>query len=172
VDADDTRQGEGLDGLDGLDDAEEELLTTSEVMKLMGVLVNRYCLGTAVAWLRADMQMDGGAEQGRAVGPGNVGAASGCQVDLGAHNCALGERITSAPTVGRNQLRVLGPDHPDTLTARNNVAGWAGQSGDVGEALRLFRELLPDQLRVLGPDHPETLRTRNRMDNLRERSEE
>ena len=28
------------------------------------------------------------------------------------------------------------------------------------EALRLYRELLPDQKRVLGPDHPETLLTR------------
>ena len=29
------------------------------------------------------------------------------------------------------------------------------------EALRLFRELLPDMERVLGRDHPDTLTTRN-----------
>ena len=46
--------------------------------------------------------------------------------------------------------RVLGADHPDTLTTRNNIAGLTGQSGEAGEALRLFRELLPDQERVLG----------------------
>ena len=60
-----------------------------------------------------------------------------------------------------DQERVLGPDHPDTLTTRNNIAHWTGQSGDAREALRLFQELLPDQERVLGPDHPDTLSTRN-----------
>ena len=54
----------------------------------------------------------------------------------------------------------LGPDHPDTLTTRNNIAAWTGKSGDAREALRLFTELLPDQERVLGRDHPNTLTTR------------
>jgi hypothetical protein len=35
-----------------------------------------------------------------------------------------------------------------------------GKNGDAGEALRLFKELLPDQERVLGRDHPNTLSTR------------
>uniref|UniRef100_UPI002AD250D6 tetratricopeptide repeat protein n=1 Tax=Frankia sp. Cr1 TaxID=3073931 RepID=UPI002AD250D6 len=54
-----------------------------------------------------------------------------------------------------------GPDHPNTLTTRGNIADWTGETGDPGEALRLFRELLPDQERVLGPGHPDTLTTRN-----------
>ena len=57
--------------------------------------------------------------------------------------------------------RVLGRDHPDTLTTRNNIAHWTGAVGDAREALRLFTELLPDQERVLGRDHPDTLTTRN-----------
>ncbi len=57
--------------------------------------------------------------------------------------------------------RVLGRDHPDTLTTRNNIASWTGRVGDAREALRLFTELLPDRERVLGRDHPNTLRTRN-----------
>jgi hypothetical protein len=56
--------------------------------------------------------------------------------------------------------RVLGKDHPDTLTTRGNIAAWIGESGDQREALRLFKELLPDQERVLGRDHPNTLSTR------------
>ena len=56
--------------------------------------------------------------------------------------------------------RVLGPDHPSTLTARNNNAAWTGFCGDAAEALRLSRELLPDLERVLGPDHPSTLTAR------------
>ena len=59
-----------------------------------------------------------------------------------------------------DQARVLGPDHPDILTTRGNIAAWTGQCGDPAAALRLYRELLPDQLRVLGPDHPDTLATR------------
>jgi len=54
----------------------------------------------------------------------------------------------------------VGETHPETLTARSNVAAWTGQTGDARGALRLFRELLPDQVRVLGPDHPDTLTTR------------
>ena len=55
----------------------------------------------------------------------------------------------------------LGPDHPDTLTTRHNIAFWTGEVGDAREALRLFPELLPDRERVLGRDHPDTLTTRH-----------
>ena len=57
--------------------------------------------------------------------------------------------------------RVLGRDHPVTLTIRSNIASWTGRVGDTREALRLFTELLPDLERVLGRDHPDTLTTRN-----------
>jgi Tetratricopeptide repeat/Caspase domain len=57
----------------------------------------------------------------------------------------------------------FGPDHPDTLTARYNVAHWTGQYGDSREALRLFQALLPDIERVLGSDHPDTLAARSKI---------
>ena len=60
-------------------------------------------------------------------------------------------------------LQRLGPDHPDTLTTRNNIADWTGQAGDARGALDLSTALLPDQQRVLGPDHPDTLTTRNNL---------
>ncbi len=53
----------------------------------------------------------------------------------------------------------IGPDHPDTLTTRSNIASWTGKCGNPQEALKLFSELLPDQQRALGPDHPDTLIT-------------
>jgi Tetratricopeptide repeat len=60
-----------------------------------------------------------------------------------------------------NLLQRLGPDHPDTLTTRSNIAAWTGQAGDARGALELFTALLPDQQRILGPDHPDTLATRS-----------
>ena len=59
---------------------------------------------------------------------------------------------------------MLGPDHPDTLTTRSNLAYWLGQAGDPAQARPpQFEQLLADQLRVLGPDHPDTLTTRNNL---------
>ena len=52
--------------------------------------------------------------------------------------------------------RVFGKDHPDTLTTRNNLAYWTGETGDAAEAVEAFQALLPDQERVLGKDHPDT----------------
>jgi Tetratricopeptide repeat len=56
--------------------------------------------------------------------------------------------------------RVLGPEHPDTLTARRNLAKYTGQAGDAAGARDQFTVLLPVFERVLGPEHPETLAAR------------
>ncbi|WP_369265234.1 tetratricopeptide repeat protein [Streptomyces sp. R35] len=55
----------------------------------------------------------------------------------------------------------LGPDHPDTLTARYNLARWRGEAGDVAGAAAATADLLADRERVQGPDHPDTLATRS-----------
>ncbi|MGK5559421.1 tetratricopeptide repeat protein, partial [Actinomadura kijaniata] len=62
-----------------------------------------------------------------------------------------------------DRLRVLGPDHPDTLTTRHNLAYWRGEAGDAAGAVTAFEGLLADFLRVLGPDHPHTLTTRHNL---------
>ena len=59
--------------------------------------------------------------------------------------------------------RVLGPDHPDTLTSRNNLACAYESAGDLGRAVPLFEATLADRERVLGPDHPHTLTSRNNL---------
>ncbi|NUP76205.1 MAG: tetratricopeptide repeat protein, partial [Nonomuraea sp.] len=56
--------------------------------------------------------------------------------------------------------RVQGPDHPDTLTARANLAYWTGRAGDAAGARDLCAALLPVRARVLGRGHPATLTTR------------
>ena len=62
---------------------------------------------------------------------------------------------------------MLGPDHPDTLATRSNIAHWTGQTGEARGALERFEALRPDQERVLGPDHPATLTSRTLIDGLR-----
>ncbi|MGW3692306.1 tetratricopeptide repeat protein, partial [Streptomyces sp. NPDC005149] len=59
--------------------------------------------------------------------------------------------------------RVLGPDHPHTLTTRNNLAHLHGEAGDVAGAAAALQDLLADYERVLGPDHPHTLTARNNL---------
>jgi hypothetical protein len=59
--------------------------------------------------------------------------------------------------------RRLGPDHPDTLTARHHLASMQGQAGDPAGAVAAFAQLLDDRVRVLGPDHPDTLSTRHHL---------
>ncbi|MDR2454752.1 MAG: tetratricopeptide repeat protein [Bifidobacteriaceae bacterium] len=62
-----------------------------------------------------------------------------------------------------DELRVLGADHPDTITTRSNLAFWLGRFGRPAEAAAQFQTLLQDQLRVLGADHPDTLATRSNL---------
>ena len=55
----------------------------------------------------------------------------------------------------------LGPDHPDTLTARSYFADAHRQAGHVSAAIDMYEALLADRTRVLGPDHPDTLTARS-----------
>jgi hypothetical protein len=57
----------------------------------------------------------------------------------------------------------LGPDHPDILTSRNNLAEAYHAAGDPGRAVPLHERTLADRERVLGPDH---LITRTVRENL------
>jgi hypothetical protein len=50
-----------------------------------------------------------------------------------------------------------GPEHPDTLLARGNLAHWTGAAGDPAAARDQYAALLPIRERVSGPEHPDTL---------------
>jgi hypothetical protein len=56
--------------------------------------------------------------------------------------------------------RVLGPEHPDTLDVRGNLARWTGAAGDAAGARDQFAALLPVLDPVSGPEHPDTLAAR------------
>ena len=68
----------------------------------------------------------------------------------------VGQLDTSRPVLDRALTIAqahLGPDHPQTLTTRANLASMLGEAGQPGQAAAQYRDLLDDYLRVLGPDH-------------------
>ena len=58
---------------------------------------------------------------------------------------------------------ILGKDHPQTLTCRNNLACAFESAGRLTEAIPLYEQVLADRIRVLGEYHPQTLTSRNNL---------
>jgi hypothetical protein len=58
--------------------------------------------------------------------------------------------------------KVLGEDHPLTLTTMNNLATTRRNLGDLDGARQLQEQVLAGRRRVLGDDHPETLTSINK----------
>ncbi|MFD0480453.1 hypothetical protein ACFQ0B_79240 [Nonomuraea thailandensis] len=56
---------------------------------------------------------------------------------------------------------MLGAEHPETLTARYDLATWTGEAGDAAAARDQLTALLPTVERVQGAEHPNTLNTRH-----------
>jgi eukaryotic-like serine/threonine-protein kinase len=84
-----------------------------------------------------------------------------------AHAIALGNAGQPLPAVRllrplHQQRDVqLGPDHPDTLAARHDIARYLAEAGRLSEAVTLLGRLALDRQRVLGPRHTATLVTRS-----------
>ena len=57
----------------------------------------------------------------------------------------------------------LGPDHPDTLNARNSLAAVYQAAGRPAEAIPLLEQTLVSLERLLGPDDPDTLTAQNNL---------
>jgi tetratricopeptide (TPR) repeat protein len=83
----------------------------------------------------------------------------GLLADSAAQVIVIGERLVAASE------RVLGPDHPDTLASRNNLANAYRDAGRLDEAIGLHEQALAARERDLGPDHPDTLNSRNNLAN-------
>ena len=77
----------------------------------------------------------------------------------------LSRAISLGVTVLADCERLLGPDHPNTLTARANLATVYESAGRVREAIALAECNLADSERLLGPDHPNTLAARENLAN-------
>ena len=78
---------------------------------------------------------------------------------------ALGDSALQTIAVGEPLIedceRLLGPDHPDTLTSRNHLANAYRAAGRTAEAISLFEQVLAAFERVRGPNDPDTLTSRN-----------
>ncbi|MGW1789224.1 tetratricopeptide repeat protein [Streptomyces tubercidicus] len=66
--------------------------------------------------------------------------------------------------------RLFGHDHPDTLTACNNLAIAYNDAGRAQEALVLWERVLADSERLFGHDHPDTLTACNNLAQVRQHS--
>jgi hypothetical protein len=55
----------------------------------------------------------------------------------------------------------MGPDDPQTLATRGNLARLRGQAGDAAAAATALAAVLEQMLNVLGEDHPDTIATRD-----------
>ncbi|MGW1847427.1 tetratricopeptide repeat protein, partial [Streptomyces sp. NPDC001966] len=77
---------------------------------------------------------------------------------------ALAELLT-------DRQRVLGEDHHDTLTTRNNLATMRGRTGDAAGAAQALADLLDHTVRVLGEDHPRARMVRHNLDHWRREAE-
>ena len=73
------------------------------------------------------------------------------------------QAIELGTSVIRECQTVLGPDHPGTLTSRDNLATAYYIAGRIDEAIELRQRTLADRERILGPDHPDTLSSRNNL---------
>jgi tetratricopeptide (TPR) repeat protein len=71
----------------------------------------------------------------------------------GLHNPA----ITHWEHIISTAQRILGPDHPDTLSAEANLATSYWQAGRTGEAISIEEKVAAAAVRILGPEHPDTL---------------
>ncbi|QKD50448.2 uncharacterized protein FOBCDRAFT_216488 [Fusarium oxysporum Fo47] len=74
---------------------------------------------------------------------------------------AVGERMTSKAR--RTREKLLGKDHPDTLTSMNNLAGTYWSQGRWEEAEKLQIQVMETRKAKLGADHPDTLTSMNNL---------
>jgi hypothetical protein len=67
------------------------------------------------------------------------------------------QALVLARGVAADTERLLGVDHPETITSRIPIARWTGDTGDTGRALSLANEAYADALRIFGAAHRATL---------------
>ncbi len=81
----------------------------------------------------------------------------------------LGDYDRAEPMLRENLAiaeRMVGPEHPYTLTSLNNLAAVLHEKGDLAIVEPLYRRVLETSERILGAEHPETLKGLNNLAGL------
>jgi tetratricopeptide (TPR) repeat protein len=76
---------------------------------------------------------------------------------------AMPEVIAIGQPLAADLYRLLGPDDPDTIRARTDLARAYRQTGRVDDAIPLIEQVLAARERLFGADHPGTLASRNNL---------
>ncbi|KAH0562801.1 hypothetical protein GP486_002573 [Trichoglossum hirsutum] len=63
------------------------------------------------------------------------------------------------------RCRLFGEEHPDTISAMNNLASTLGDQGQLDEAAKMKKEVLEKRKRILGEEHPSTISAMNNLAN-------
>ena len=83
------------------------------------------------------------------------------------HLVELGDSMPRAIAIGEPLIadldRLLGPDDPDTIRARNDLARAYREAGRVADAVPLVEQILAARERLFGADDPRTLASRNNL---------
>jgi tetratricopeptide (TPR) repeat protein len=83
------------------------------------------------------------------------------------HLVELGDAMPHAIAIGEPLIgdldRLLGPDDPDTMRARNDLARAYRETGRVADAVPLVEQILAARERLFGADDPRTLAARNNL---------
>ncbi|KFA82002.1 hypothetical protein S40288_08003 [Stachybotrys chartarum IBT 40288] len=74
-----------------------------------------------------------------------------------------GEAIRMQSMVIEERQRILGDEHPSTISAMNNLASTLGDQGKLDEAARMKQEVLQKMERILGDEHPSTISAMNNL---------
>jgi hypothetical protein len=83
----------------------------------------------------------------------------------------MADRLTEAISLSERSVadldRVLGANHPRSLTAQANLASIYATAGRLEESIALCEQTLMRRERVLGPGHPDTLASRQALVRVR-----
>ncbi len=83
------------------------------------------------------------------------------------HLIELGDSMPAAVAIGEPLTaeleRLLGPGHPDTIRAQNDLALAYREAGRAAEAVPLVERALAAEEQLLGAGHPSTLASRNNL---------
>ncbi|KAJ1334996.1 FxSxx-COOH system tetratricopeptide repeat protein [Microdochium nivale] len=81
--------------------------------------------------------------------------------DIGSWN----EAAAMKQEVLEKRRRILGEEHPATISAMNNLAGTLRDQGKLDSAAAIMQEVLEKTRRILGAEHPNTISTMNNLAN-------